>query len=347
MCSKAMISGKKMTTTDFQNNASSREIVATGLSGNEIYCMNLKGFTAGNLVIGNSVYSLGLLRGIAAGLRSIAGGEITEVTNLIREGREKSYSRLIDEAKKFGGQGITGVSSELIYHFGNIEFLSIGSTIHKSNTSPFSTSADGQELYCQIDCGFKPVRFAFGNVAYSIGLGGSIFGILRSLVRGEVKEFSDIFNKTRNLALKRIKEDAVAAGANSVVGIKTTILPFMAMQEMLMLGTASFHPSLSEYYSQNPITSDLTNEEMWNMINLGYMPVELVLGVSVYSIGVIGGIFSFLRSFVKGEVTELTELIYEARENAISKVMANAKAAGADRVVGLKTYVYEIGNGMI
>ena len=32
--------------------------VMTGLSGNEIYCLHLKGLSPGELVVGNSVYSL-------------------------------------------------------------------------------------------------------------------------------------------------------------------------------------------------------------------------------------------------------------------------------------------------
>ena len=39
--------------------------VMTGLSGNEMYCLNLKGLSPGELVVGNSVYSLGFVGGAA------------------------------------------------------------------------------------------------------------------------------------------------------------------------------------------------------------------------------------------------------------------------------------------
>ena len=35
--------------------------VMTGLSGNEMYCLHLKGLSPGDLVIGNSVFSMGFL----------------------------------------------------------------------------------------------------------------------------------------------------------------------------------------------------------------------------------------------------------------------------------------------
>jgi uncharacterized protein YbjQ (UPF0145 family) len=323
----------------------------TGLSGNEMYCLHRKGLQVGDLVIGNSVFSVGFVGNLASSFKTMLGGEVSEITSVVRDGRKNSYERMVKEAEKHGGVGITGVTNELIQHIGNVEFLSVGSTVHRENERveklEFSTSADGQELYCQLDCGFKPLRFVFGNVAYSIGVGGGFLGSLRSLGRGEIHEYSEVFNRTRHLALQRISADAKAAGANSVVGIETAIIPFQGMQEMVMIGTASHHPALPPQYNQNPVTSDLTNEEMWNMIHIGYMPIQLVLGVSVYSLGLIGGITSMLKGFVRGEISELTSLIYEARENAIELIKKDAAACGADDVMGVKTYVYQLGSGII
>jgi uncharacterized protein YbjQ (UPF0145 family) len=325
--------------------------VMTGLSGNEIFCLQRQGLTAGDLVIGNSVISLGLIGSIRSGLKTLVGGEVQQVTRIIHEGRQRAYARMVAEAKRHGGVGITGVANELVLHGTNVEFLAIGSCVHRAGAKTehleFSTSADGQALYCQLDAGFVPKQFVFGNVAYAIGVGGGLLGSLRSLARGEIKEFSQIFNETRHLALRRIKAEARAAGANAVVGIKTSILPFAGMQEMVMIGTASEHPALPSGFYQSPITSDLTHEEMWNLINQGYMPIQLVLGVSVYSLGLVGGITSFFKSLVRGEINELTTLIYEAREQAIAHIAEDARRCHADQVVGIKTYVYNLGGGII
>ncbi len=325
--------------------------VMTGLSGNEIYCLRKKDLLPGDLVIGNSVYSMGVFGSMGSGLKTLMGGEVTQVTSLIHDGRAQSFARMVNEAQRRGGVGITGVTSELVHQMGNIEFLSVGSALHRENVQmeklEFSSSADGQELYCQMDAGFHPVQFVFGNVAYSIGVGGGLLGSLRSLGKGEVKEYSQIFNDTRHLALARITQEAVRAGANSVVGICTNIIPFQGMQEMIMVGTASRHAALPEYANANPITSDLTNEEMWNLINLGYMPMRLLLGVSVYSLGVVGGVTAALKGLGRGEISELTNLIYQARENAIDRIATEANTIGADDVVGIKTYVYQLSSNMI
>jgi uncharacterized protein YbjQ (UPF0145 family) len=323
--------------------------VLTGLSGNEIYCLGLKGLKPGELVIGNSVHSLGFLGGIGAGFQVVFGGEVSQVTDIISEGRHEAQSRLEGEAKKHGAQVITGVTSELRTMQGNTEFLSVGScghgTIEGLDAGALaSTSCGGQQLYCLMDAGYSPRRMVMGNVAYSVGVAGGILGSLKSMVRGEIREFSDVFNKTRHLALARIAQEARAAGANAVVGIETRIMPFKGVHEMLMVGTAAFHPALPATAAQNPVTSDLTAEEMWNLAALGYMPQKLVLGTAVYSLGIVGGLKAAFKSFTRGEISDLTSLIYDAREHAIGLVRAEAEALGSDDLVGITTHIHEIGN---
>jgi uncharacterized protein YbjQ (UPF0145 family) len=325
--------------------------ITTGLSGNEIWCLAKKDLEPGNLVIGNSVYSLGFVGSLGAGIRTLTGGEVTQVTDIIREGRTASFERMLAWSDLHGSVGITGITSELAVMGSNVEFLSVGSCVHRPGffapNLEWSTSSDGQELYCQLDAGFQPRHFVFGNVAYSIGLGGGIGGAFRSLQRGEVKEFSDIFNHTRHLAIDRIQQDAMKYGGNCVIGISTSIMKFKGIQEMVMIGTAAHHPLYPAAYIDGPATSDLTNEEAWNLANLGYLPIRLVLGVSVYSLGFVGGITAAFKSFARGEINEMTTLIYEARENALDHISQDAAACGADDVVGIKTYVYGLGNGMI
>ena len=323
----------------------------TGLSGNEIFCLSKLGLRAGQLCVGNSVVAIGFAGGFGASLSTLGGGEVEQITKLVADGRHKAFTRMLDEAKSYGGLGITGVSFDMFNHGGNLEFITMGSTCHTATapeTEPlrFSTSADAQELYCQLDSGYEPLHFVFGNVAYSIGLGGNIMGKLKTLRRGEVPEYSQIFDHTRHLALQRIVGEAKAFGANAVIGIETTIAPLMGAQEMMMVGTASKHPALAAYANE-PVTSDMTNEEMWNMTHLGYVPLRLVMGVSVYSLGLTGGIMSAIQSFGGGEVAGLTEILYEAREKALARIEADAEKCGADEVIGVKTRVYDLGGGLV
>jgi uncharacterized protein YbjQ (UPF0145 family) len=327
----------------------------SGLSGNEMYCLALIGYEPGNILVGNSVFSMGFMGGIGSNIRTAIGGEISQITNMIAQGRQLSLSRFSQELAQAGGGGATGVTSQLIFHPGNVEFLTVGSTVHRTDgdTSPqaFTSSADGQELFCQWDAGYQPVSFVFGNVAYSIGVAKGFLGNIRQLAKGEVTQYSDIFNTTRRLALERIQQEAKNLNANSVIGIRTTILPIgtSGVQEMIMIGTASYNEQADAIAGvvNGVTTSDMTAEETWNIAKLGYTPLKLVLGTSVYSLGFVGGIKSSLRNLVKGEINTLTQLIYGAREQSLKRVQDQAEEIGADDVIGIKTYIYDLGGGLI
>ena len=116
-----------------------------------------------------------------------------------------------------------------------------------------------------------------------------------------------------------------------------------------MVGTAATHPSApADVKSQiASVTSDLTGEEMWRMAQLGYVPMKLLISTSVYSLGAIGGLKAAFRSFVKGEIGELTTLIYDAREQVFDRVKREAAAFGAEEVVGIKTYIIELGSSLV
>jgi uncharacterized protein YbjQ (UPF0145 family) len=195
-----------------------------------------------------------------------------------------------------------------------------------------------------MDAGYKPVRHVFGNIAYSIGVGGGVLGSLKTLARGEIQEFSDVFNRTRHAALDRVLGEARQSGANAVVGIRTTIQPWAGTHEMMMAGTAAFNAAL---LAPEIVTSDLTGEELWAMTTLGYAPIKLLMSTSIYSLGLTGGFLAAFKSFTRGEISELTRLVHDAREMAIDRLKREADQLGAEDVVGVKTYIAEISHGLI
>jgi uncharacterized protein YbjQ (UPF0145 family) len=324
-------------------------MLMTGLSGNEIYCLSLKGYSPGNIVVGNSVHSLGFVGGITSGLKTLAGGEIESITQLIVDGRHAAINRLQREAADEGARGLTGVSSDLRKLSSLMEFLAVGSAVNSDEVSSpfFSTACTGQDLFCQIDAGYDPRHFVIGNVAYALGIGRGITGSLKVLARrGEVKEYSNMYNHTRHLALERLEAEAAERGCNAVVDIITRIIPFgPGVREMLMVGTGSFNPALGQ--PKTPYTSELTGEELWNLTQMGYAPLRLVLGTSVYALGFAGGVSAFFQSFGRGEIDEVTRLVYDARENCLEHIRIEAEEMKADGVIGIKIFINEIGTGLV
>jgi len=310
--------------------------------------MRLKGLSPCGVVIGNSIQSMGFLGGVRSAFRGIVGGEIPDVTQMIHEGRAAAFTRMRAEADREQVHGVVGVTAELRSLGGNSEFLFVGSGVSGSTETPkFTSAGDAQELYCHMDCGYDPKEFVFGNIAYSVGAVGGIAGTLKTLVRGEIREFSDVFNQTRHHALDRLVSHARTAHANAVVGVRTNVLHFAGFHEMFMTGTAAFCAALPQQYSAAPVTSDLTGEELWSMTQLGYMPMKLLISTSVYSLGAIGGIKAALKGFVRGEISDLTTLIYDAREQVFERIKNEAAALGAEEVVGIKTYIVELGPSLV
>lgn len=56
-------------------------------------------------------------------------------------------------------------------------------------------------------------------------------------------------------------------------------------------------------------------------------------------------IMAALRNLVGGEVTEYSEMMTEARNEALNRMIAQAESQGADAVVGLRFVTAQIGAG--
>ena len=83
------------------------------------------------------------------------------------------------------------------------------------------------------------------------------------------------------------------------------------------------------------------------MASLGFAPVKLVMSTSIYSLGFVGGFLAAFKSFTKGEVNELTTLIHDAREIAVDRIKQEADGLACDDVVGVKTYIQDLGSGLV
>ena len=336
-----------MAKTPQHHSPKTRSISISGLGGNEAFCLSLVDLRPGHLLVGNSVQSIGVLGNISAGLRNLAGGESVDVTEAIKRGRDAALHRMEIEAKQVEATGVSGVASELRPFAGQIEFLSTGSAVHgpEPTRTFFTSSFDGKELFCAMDAGYSPRRFVFGNIAYSIGAGGGLLGALKSFGRGEIREYSSVLNATRHAALQRIVHEAQATGANVVLGIQIEVMPVSGFHEMLMTGTAAFHPALTGY--KTPGSCELTCDELWSLTKMGYAPIRVVMGTAVYSLGIKGGVMAALRGMKRGEVPGLTSMVYDAREHVLDLIEAEAKMCGADCVMGTDLFIQELSNGLV
>ena len=79
----------------------------------------------------------------------------------------------------------------------------------------------------------------FGLVVRSRGIGGNIIASLRTIVGGEIHEYTQLLEETRRQAIDRMITNATAMGANAVVmmGFDSSEIGQM-MSEIVAYGTA-------------------------------------------------------------------------------------------------------------
>jgi uncharacterized protein YbjQ (UPF0145 family) len=79
----------------------------------------------------------------------------------------------------------------------------------------------------------------FGVVVRSRGLGGNIMAGLRSIVGGEIKEYTVMIEEARRHAIDRLSQNATLMGANAVVMMRFDSSEIgQTMSEIVAYGTA-------------------------------------------------------------------------------------------------------------
>jgi uncharacterized protein YbjQ (UPF0145 family) len=79
----------------------------------------------------------------------------------------------------------------------------------------------------------------FGVVVRSRGLGGNFMASLRSIVGGEITEYTQMLEEARRHALDRLAQNATVMGANAVVMMRFDSAEIaQTMSEIVAYGTA-------------------------------------------------------------------------------------------------------------
>ena len=80
----------------------------------------------------------------------------------------------------------------------------------------------------------------FGVVVRSRGLGGNIMAGLRSMVDGEIDEYTQLLEEARRHAVDRLVRNATAMGANAVLMMRFDSAEIgQTMSEIVAYGTAA------------------------------------------------------------------------------------------------------------
>ncbi|WP_424357154.1 heavy metal-binding domain-containing protein [Methanocella sp. MCL-LM] len=85
----------------------------------------------------------------------------------------------------------------------------------------------------------KVYGFTWGLIVRSRGIGGNVVAGLRTIFGGEIHEYTQLLNQSRQNALDRMKQHAIELGANAVISVGFDSSEIgQNMSEVLAFGTA-------------------------------------------------------------------------------------------------------------
>ena len=211
---------------------------------------------------------------------------------------------------------------------------------------PFSSDLSVAEAFVVREAGFTPIAQVMGSCFYQVGWQSMPWGQLgwtSSLSTGETSELETqtaAWNDARRLAVSRLRDEAVAAGADAVVGMRLRRGGYdwaAGLVEFVAIGTAV----RSERYELEgaPVLSHLSGQDFAKLVRHGFWPVGLVAGSTVvYVVAGYGqqarssGLFSGRQN---QELPDYTGGIYDARALAMERVTHEAHRLHAHGVVGV------------
>jgi uncharacterized protein YbjQ (UPF0145 family) len=85
----------------------------------------------------------------------------------------------------------------------------------------------------------KPLDLVKGNTIRARNLGRDIIAILKTLIGGEIEEYTKLLAESREQAVDRMIKSAEDLGANAIVGIRfSTSYIMQSAAEIMVYGTA-------------------------------------------------------------------------------------------------------------
>ncbi len=253
-------------------------LFTSDLSVNEFLLVRQAGFRPVGLVLGSSVYHVGLQVG-----RWGRNQELDRLTAAMYHARELAMARMEAEADALGADGIVGVRLDIEFkEFGNdlAEFTAIGTAVladgpppatvgapqsswRNNKRQPFTSDLSGQDFWTLVQAGYAPLGMVMGTCVYHIAHRG-MFNAMSTVGQNvEIGQFTEALYDARELAMTRMQAEAEALDAEGIVGVQLLSLPHRwggHTTEFFAIGTA-VRPLREDHVIATPVlTVPLTDE---------------------------------------------------------------------------------------
>jgi uncharacterized protein YbjQ (UPF0145 family) len=201
-------------------------IFTSDLSVNEFLLVREVGFRPLGLVLGSSIYHVGLQ--VARWGKS---QELDVLSQAMYHARELAMTRMEAEANALGADGVVGVRLDVNYYeWGKdaAEFIAVGTAVKAENGvshrnklgKPFTSDLSGQDFWTLMQTGHIPQGLVMGTCVYHIahrGLGATMGSAGKNI---ELPNFTQALYEARELAMTRMQDEANELGASGIVGVR-------------------------------------------------------------------------------------------------------------------------------
>lgn len=227
-----------------------KRLFTSDLSVNEFLLVRQAGFRPVGLVLGSSVYHVGIqLRKWGQNM------ELETLSQAMYHARELAMTRMEAEADALGADGVVGVRLEIEFkEYGNnlAEFVAIGTAVvaeskpengkwRNNKGMPFTSDLSGQDFWTLIQSGYLPQGLVMGTCVYHIAHRGPMASMMTVGANVEIPQFTEALYDARELAMGRMQTEAEALEAEGIVGVQLLSLPHRwggHTTEFFAIGTA-------------------------------------------------------------------------------------------------------------
>lgn len=201
-------------------------LFTSDLSVNEFLLVKEAGFDPRGLVFGSSIYHIGLQRKTWS-----KNQELTTLSQAMYTARELAMTRMEEEAKVLGADGVVGVRLDInFYEWGqhSAEFIAIGTAVsasdgtswHAPGGMPFTSDLSGQDFWTLVQTGYMPLGLVMGTCVYHVAHQGLAAKLGQVGQNAEMVNFTQALYEARELAMERMQEEAEKLGAEGIVGVQ-------------------------------------------------------------------------------------------------------------------------------
>ena len=205
-------------------------VFTSDLSVNEFLLVREAGFRPLGLVLGSSIYHVGIQFG-----RWSKNQELESLSQAMYHARELAMTRMEAEADALGADGIVGVRLDIEFkEFGSdlAEFIAIGTAVkadappasggtwRNRHHQPFTSDLSGQDFWTLIQAGYAPLGMTMGTCVYHIAHQRFWQAMGNIGQNVEIPQYTEALYDARELAMSRMQAEAEQLGAEGIVGVQ-------------------------------------------------------------------------------------------------------------------------------